>query len=107
MTFALLLLLQMNACGRFGIGPPFIHGTVIEQGSSWGYLIAAAPGSKSQEDTLYVRVTRDTHLQLRNGRSARAADLQVGRQVSVWITDFIVDTDPGQVDARRIVIWPP
>jgi len=36
--------------------------------------------------------------------TATEADLKVGQKVSVWVTDVVLDSNPSQATATRIVI---
>ena len=83
--------------------PAFLRGAITRAGDSWGYLVEGTPGPGHREDKAYFTVGGATILR-RGGGRAGAADLAVGRVVSLWITGPVRESHPVQVDARVVVL---
>lgn len=104
-----LALLTLGGCGGLATAPgvpaepAFIRGPITRVGDSWGYLVEGTPGAGHREDRAYFTVGGATILR-RGGGQARAADLAVGRVVSLWITGPVRLSNPPQVDARVVVL---
>lgn len=84
--------------------PPFIRGTITRVGPDRGFLVEGEPGPGHREDKAYVRAGAGAALLRRGGGRASAADLAVGRVVSVWITGVVLESYPVQVQARAVVL---
>jgi hypothetical protein len=84
--------------------PYFLRGTITEAGQAWGYRMYGEPGTSSRANEAYFRITPQTELLRADGSPATAADLIVGRSVSLWITGPIAESHPVQVGAKRIVL---
>ena len=107
----ILTLLTLGGCGGPATAPEvpgepaFIRGSITRVGDGWGYLVEGTPAAWHREDRAYFTATGATILR-RGGGRAGAAELAVGRAVSVWITGPVRESYPVQVDARVIVLEP-
>jgi len=84
--------------------PFFIRGRITQLGAPWGNLVAGEPGTNYQVDKAYFRTSAETEFRRADGSAGSAADLRVGRTITLWITGPIMESYPVQVSASRIVI---
>ena len=84
--------------------PFFIRGALTETRHPWGYRLRGEPGTGYHETEAYFRIGPETKLLKADGTAADAADLVVGREVTLWITGPIAESYPVQVHAQRIVL---
>lgn len=84
--------------------PSFLTGAITEAGNSWGYRIKGEPGTNYKTTEAYFSVQSTTTIQHLDGTPATAAELVVGRRMSLWITGPIAESYPPQVTARAIVL---
>jgi hypothetical protein len=108
----LLAVLTSPGCRESPVAPPvprepaFLSGRITQVGQPWGYLVEGTPGTSYQVDKAYFTVGGTATLVRRDGRPASAAELSVGRTVSLWITGVILESYPVQVEARAVVLEP-
>ena len=84
--------------------PPTIRGNIVAAADS--RLLVVAPGGDYSCDIaqrLQVGVARTAVLR-RSGAAATPSDLVVGTPVSVWISGPVLESCPGQVGAKVVVI---
>jgi hypothetical protein len=100
-------------CQRTGAGPDaaalvtepfFIRGALTETQQPWGYRLRGEPGTGYHEKEAYFRIGPETMLLRADGTAATAADLVVGRELTLWITGPIAESYPVQVQAQRIIL---
>jgi hypothetical protein len=84
--------------------PFFIRGTLTETRHPWGYRLRGEPGTGYHEKEAYFRIGPETKILKADGTAAAAADLIVGREMTLWITGPIAESYPVQVHAQRIVL---
>jgi hypothetical protein len=84
--------------------PFFLTGTITEVGQPGGYRMRGEPGTSYRVNEAYFRVGEETELRRADGTRATAADLTVGREVTLWITGPIAESYPVQVRARLVAI---
>jgi hypothetical protein len=84
--------------------PPTITGNVV---AAWNHqLLVVAPGGDVACDIAQraqVGIERATIIR-RSGGTASAADIVVGTTVSAWTTGGVLESCPGQVGAKIVVI---
>lgn len=109
---AALVISAVAGCGRDDTTSPaaafdepfFIRGRITQVGAPWGNLVTGEPGTSYQVDKAYFRTSDETELRHADGSAASAADLRVGRTITLWITGPIMESYPVQVSASRVVI---
>ena len=84
--------------------PFFISGAITEAGHPWGYRVKGEPGTSYGVTEAYFKLVPNTAVQRADGTPATAADLTVGRAISLWITGPIAESFPVQVTAQLIVL---
>ena len=84
--------------------PFFIRGRITQVGAPWGNLVTGDSGTKNQVDKAYFRTSAETEYRYADGGVASAADLRVGRRITLWITGPVMESYPVQVTASRVVI---
>ena len=113
MTAAALVISAVAGCSRNDTTSPaaavlnepfFIRGRITQVGAPWGNLVTGDSGTKNQVDKAYFRTTDDTEYRYADGSVASAADLRVGRTITLWITGPVMESYPVQVSASRVVI---
>ena len=62
------------------------------------------PGTSNRVTEAFFRTTSATLIRHADGSAATAADLMVGKKISLWITGIIMESYPVQVQATEIVI---
>lgn len=85
-------------------GPYFIRGEITQAGQPWGTLVRGEPGTSYRVTEAFFRTTSETLIHHANGAAATAADLTVGKKISLWISGIILESYPVQVQATEIVI---
>ena len=111
---ALALAVAFSACGRDSTDPApasalttepfFISGTITDTSHPWGYRVQGSPGTSYRATDVVFSVGDSTVIQHADGSAATAAELTVGRAMSLWITGAIAESLPPQVGARLIVL---
>jgi hypothetical protein len=109
-----LLISALAGCRRESITDPrvaafvsepfFIRGAITQVGAPGGFLVEGEPGTSYRIDKAYFRVSAETQFLRSDGSAASAADLKVGRNITLWITGIIRESYPVQVDALRILV---
>jgi len=84
--------------------PFFITGSITQTGHPWGYLVRGEPGTSYRVNEVFFTVNANTLIRRADGSPATAADLTVGRAISLWITGAIAESLPPQVRARLIAL---
>jgi hypothetical protein len=84
--------------------PFFITGTITDASHPWGYRVQGEPGTSYRATDVVFSVGDSTVIQHADGSAATAAELTVGRAMSLWITGAIAESFPPQVGARLIVL---
>jgi hypothetical protein len=85
-------------------GPYFIRGEITQAGQAWGTLVRGEPGTSYRVTEAFFRTSSETLIRHANGSAATAADLVVGKKISLWITGIIMESYPVQVEATEIVV---
>ena len=85
-------------------GPYFIRGEITQAAQPWGTRVKGEPGGSNRETEAYFRTSAATLIHHANGSAATAADLTVGKKISLWITGIVLESYPVQVEATEIVI---
>ena len=85
-------------------GPYFIRGEIAQAGQAWGALVKGEPGTSYRVNEAFFRTSSATLIHHASGAAATAADLTVGKKISLWITGIIMESYPVQVEATEIVI---
>ena len=107
------VILTFGACERTSTGfdaaalakePFFITGTITQAGQPWGYRVKGEPGTSYQINEAYFKLVPNTTVRRADGTPGTAADLTVGRAISLWITGPIAESYPVQVTAQLIVL---
>ena len=113
LTTSLGVILTFGACERTSTGsdaaalakePFFITGTITQAGLPWGYRVKGEPGTGYQANEAYFKLVPNTVVRGADGTPGTAADLTVGRAISLWITGPVAESFPVQVTARLIVL---
>jgi hypothetical protein len=84
--------------------PFFIRGAIAETGHPWGTLVRGEGSSRYPVTAAFFTIQPATVIERVDGSPASAADLAVGKRITVWITGAIAESLPPQVGARLIVI---
>jgi hypothetical protein len=84
--------------------PFFIRGEITDTRHPWGYRVQGQPGTSYRVTDVVFRLTDNTVIRRADGSSASAADLVVGKNITLWIDGAIAESLPPQVGARLIVI---
>ena len=84
--------------------PFFITGAITETGNAWGYRVKGQPGTDYSVTDVYFSISDETAIRHLDGSIASAAELVVGRPITLWITGAIAESLPPQVGARLIVV---
>ena len=83
--------------------PFFIRGSITETGHPWGYRVDAE-GTGSRASAAYFTLNAATVIRRADGAAGTAADLTVGKRISVYITGPIMESLPPQVGAQLIIL---
>lgn len=109
-------LLAVAACGSTNTDPAsaradiptnepfFLTGTITEVGHPWGYRMKGEPGTSYSVNEAFFTLAPDAVIQRADGAAASAADLTVGRAITIWITGAIAESLPVQVGAKLVVL---
>ena len=84
--------------------PFFIRGHIKAANHPWGFLVEGEPGTNYRVTSAVFTVGPSTVFRRADGGAASAADLQVGREIRLWITGVIMESFPVQVRAEIVVI---
>ena len=84
--------------------PFFIRGAIAETGRPWGTLVRGEGSARYPVVSAYFTVGPATLIQRRDGSAGSAAELTVGKRITVWNTGVVRESLPPQIDARLIVI---
>jgi hypothetical protein len=85
-----------------GSSPPFATGTITQIDSTGAYRLESAAGTSPP--VVLFRLTATTSIARDDGRPVTAADLQLGRMVSVWADGTVTGTPP-KLNALRVLIY--
>ena len=95
---------EPEAASAFTSEPFFIRGEITDTGHPWGYRVQGQPGTNYRVNDVVFRLTDNTVIRRADGSVASAADLVVGKHITLWIDGAIAESLPPQVGARLIVI---
>jgi hypothetical protein len=84
--------------------PFFIRGAIAETGKPWGTLVRGEGSARYPVTSAYFTVGAATLIQHADGSAASAAELTVGKQITVWSTGVVLESLPPQIGARLIVV---
>jgi hypothetical protein len=95
---------EPDAASAFTTEPFFIRGEITDTGHPWGYRVQGQPGTNYRVTDVVFRLTDNTLIRRADGSAASAADLVVGKTITLWIDGAIAESLPPQVGARLIVL---
>ena len=96
--------METTGVGDLTTDPFFIRGTIRSSDHPWGFFVEGQPGTSYRVTSAHFTVGPNTIIRRADGSAATAADLQVGREIRLWITGVILESLPVQVSAQIVVI---
>lgn len=120
----LLALLSLSACGGSPPAPngpvpmesavrgddPYIRGAITERSvlgdGTLRIRVEVRPGVEARTPAALVTILPEAVIRWSNGDHATSAELQVGREVTVWVMGPELRSMPPQVSARGLVLHP-
>ena len=95
---------EPDVASAFTNEPFFIRGEITDASHPWGYRVQGQPGTSYRVTDVVFRLTDNTVIRRADGSVAGAADLVVGKGITLWIDGAIAESLPPQVGARLIVL---
>ena len=92
------------SAGPLANDPFFIRGSIAETGHPWGTLVRGEGSPRYPVSAAAFTVGPATRIQRADGTAAAAADLIVGRRITVWSTGVVLESLPPQIEAQRVII---